>query len=163
MTEVDEIYLVSLLRQRRQNLMLLDGHVWDSSEPAVRQDISECLASFVFLWDPDICPKLPTIIDTHGRLEGPQVGPVIQFQRSLVRDNYLLSGRLAASWRNTEEELLMKDAWWALGKSCAVKVTVKGSSKVASMYKSGKDSSARAKAGEFGLRARSVKVFFSPI
>lgn len=101
----DEQAFTQSLRAIRRKVVFLDGNVWSASEPLVASSIEDCGSRLVYLWDQELVFPLPTITRGDGRLEGPISGVVVQLVRSLVREDVLLSGRVAAGTGGVENAL----------------------------------------------------------
>lgn len=91
----DEAVLSEELRCLRSAILFIDDNVWAGTEPVVQVTIERCASRFVYLWDRDLVPTLPTLRRRDGKYEGPVAGVVIQFIRSQCQDDRLLSGRVA--------------------------------------------------------------------
>ena len=163
MTAVDEQAFSDLMRARRPRLCVLDDNAWPGSEPVVRGDIPSCKAHNVYLWDPAAFPHLPTVIDSHGRLQGPQVGPVVQVLRSrYAAPDLLLAGRVAAGWNDGDgaAAAFAKDVWAVLRKACARRLFSAATNENAGMFKAGDDAALRSRAQALRLRAHSSEIYF---
>jgi hypothetical protein len=163
MTAADERALFDLLRARRPRLCVIDDNVWSGSQPVVCADIVSCQAKWVHLWDPAAFPHLPTFVDSHGRLEGPQVGPVVRVERCVYESpDLLLAGTVTAGWHEGDETAaaFAKDVWAVLRKVCAQKLLEVTSKENASMYRAGDDAAHCSRTQALRLRARSSQVFF---
>ena len=162
MTPADEDAFCEVLRAKRPKLRILDDNVWPGSTPVMRVSVSACETRFAYVWDPEICPDILTSIDSHGRLCG-GVRPLLQFERSWIRDGVLLAGRLAAGFETASEEAFVRDAFAALRRTCQDRVAATGATTPASMFTAGRDAAARAREGEFVLGSRSTGAHFVPM
>jgi hypothetical protein len=112
----DEAALSRELVAAFPHLAFVDDNIWESPDPPVRVSISQCRANFVFLWNRAVVPVLPSRSRADGRVDGPTVGPVVQFVRSRVTGDLLLSGSLAASSSDPEMLGFVADLWRVLGR-----------------------------------------------
>lgn len=115
MTEADEDAFTRELASLRPDLLLIDGQVWPSAEPPLISSIS--LATHeVYLWSPSVAARLPTRPRPGGLVQGPQSGPVIQFERSFFVGDELRSGGLAVGYEDDDASTreFVDDAWKAL-------------------------------------------------
>lgn len=104
MTPNDESSYSAALRKLEADIVFLDGNVWDAEAPVVFESIERCTQGIAYLWNRRLFPSLPTISRSDGRREGPISGVVIQFVRSRVSGDLLLSGRIAAGYDDSNEE-----------------------------------------------------------
>ena len=108
------------LRKVRKGIAFVDGSVWAGPEPERAQSIQECRSRLVYLWDRDLISPLPTVRRSDGRLEGPISGVVVQFERSQLRGELLLSGSAAAGTGGMDDALELEvrdfigDVWKVL-------------------------------------------------
>jgi hypothetical protein len=166
MTPTDERLFCDLLRAKRPRLRVLDGHVWQGSEPAVCVDIPSCRTNQAGLWDPEAFPHVPTIVDSHGQVVGPQTGPVVQVLRSVyAAPDLLLAGRVASGWHDGDDAAaaFAKDVWAVLQRVCARRLFEVASKENASMYKAGDDAAHRSRVQALRLRARSSEIYFCAV
>jgi len=93
----DEEDLVAAVRARFPEMVLIPSYFWPTHQPPVTTRLADC-EQMAFLWDPTICPTLPTHVRANGAIAGPMVGPVIQWLRcKRGRFNELQVGSLGAS------------------------------------------------------------------
>lgn len=114
LTSKDEEVLVSALKQRFQSVHIIDSVPWESSDrPAVREVIADC-GKLVSIWNSDVHPDLPSEVRSNGKIYGPQVGPVVQWTRSLENPaGVLQAGRWAASVSQADVSMgrFVKELW----------------------------------------------------
>ncbi|NUP46600.1 MAG: hypothetical protein HOW97_04710, partial [Catenulispora sp.] len=98
LTPNDEEDLLAAVRRRFPEIRVLQGNGWTADgAPPVRAGVAEC-GQVALLWDPEINPDLPVAVSTTGRVDGPQIGPVVQWIRSRgFETGSLDAGRWAAS------------------------------------------------------------------
>lgn len=101
------------LKSTYSNLLFVDGDSWDNSQPPAKKSLADCRSSIVYLWNPDICPSLPSKALPNGKVRGPTSGVVIQFCRSTNQNGYLLSGDLGIGYDKTDRAILdlVKAVW----------------------------------------------------
>lgn len=105
------------LRYVRPGIVFLDDNVWDGPNPTSVSSLDDCVSPFAYLWDTQLVPELPCLHRKDGKLEGPIAGLVIQVIRCRMRDNVLLSGRIAAGTVNDASSLekqmriFISDVW----------------------------------------------------
>jgi hypothetical protein len=120
----DETLLTNKLKKYLANIRFIDGDVWESSAPPLRDSIGDCTSRIIFLWDPDAWPKLPSSPRIDGTYSGPTSGVVIQFARCARRDRFLLSGDLGIGYDRNEAKMVqfVRRAWRALSSlnSCSL-------------------------------------------
>jgi hypothetical protein len=92
----DERDVSLALKALRPKLTILDDNVWGGMAPVLAESIDACRSRFVYLWDQSVVSPLPTMKRKDGRLEGPVAGVVVQYVRSQLQGDVLLSGRIAA-------------------------------------------------------------------
>jgi hypothetical protein len=97
MTSQDERLFSEILKSRFSGMVILDGKVWETPEPAVAGSIDQCDSSSrqAYLWNKELFPEIPVGPRPGGKFEGPANGPVLQFLRSIPEGNVLRSGRIA--------------------------------------------------------------------
>lgn len=93
----DEHALDTEIRIRWPKCMYLDDSVW-TSPPVPKQSISDCLSQYVYFWPFGLDRNIPTIIDSHGRIIGPQSGVVVQYIRMRPCGNILESGTVSIGY-----------------------------------------------------------------
>lgn len=92
----DEIEFSSLLKKKFPEIIFLDDNVW-KSQPITRETIAACLTPRCYIFNQPL-ELLPTILRRDGQVEGPIVGPVIQFLRCKIDGTTIFSGSVAASF-----------------------------------------------------------------
>jgi hypothetical protein len=99
LTPVDEQRIADRIRADFPEAVFLDQRGWvDPDEPPVQASIVEC-SSTAAIWDRSIWPVLTGTRHPNGTVDGPSIGPVVQWLRSLERTPGVLSpGRWAASF-----------------------------------------------------------------
>jgi hypothetical protein len=99
LTPADEQRIAERIRADFPEVVFLDQRGWvDPGEPPVRGSIVEC-SSTAAIWDRSIWPTLAGARYPNGTVDGPSIGPVVQWLRSLERTPGVLSpGRWAASF-----------------------------------------------------------------
>ncbi|AGZ39031.1 hypothetical protein [Actinoplanes friuliensis] len=102
LTPVDEQRIADRIRADFPDAVFLDQRGWvDPDVPPVRDSILEC-SSTAAIWDRSIFPALSGVRYPNGSIDGPTIGPVVQWLRSLERTPGVLSpGRWAASFSDT--------------------------------------------------------------
>jgi hypothetical protein len=102
LTPADERRIADRIRAEFPEAVFLDQRGWvDPAEPPVRASIVEC-SSTAAIWDRSIWPALAGARYPNGTVDGPSIGPVVQWLRSLERTPGVLSaGRWAASFSDT--------------------------------------------------------------
>lgn len=97
---------------------LIDGARWRTLDPPIRDSIAECEQGEVFIWNRELSPTLPIVHSPGGGIEGPKSGPVIQYNRCVMEDDELLSGRIAAGFLSTDtDRAAYIDPVWKLVKA----------------------------------------------
>jgi len=88
------------------SVVFIDDIFWEAPDkPPVRSRISECARWHVQIWNRELFPELPTGTRDEGRIiEGPTVGPVIQWVRSQLKDGLLTTGWLGVSGFKEERQ-----------------------------------------------------------
>lgn len=113
MDEEDEKQFSLYLCKKYDNILFLDGRVWDN-EPVIVKRINDCKESYCYIWNKNIFSDIPILKRKDGRIQGPASGVVIQYARScLDNEGYLLSGRTAVGYdtSDNEYEKFIKDVW----------------------------------------------------
>jgi hypothetical protein len=115
----DESLIEDALRKLHPRLCFIDQRAWESVDtPPVRASIQDC-GSVAAIWNPAVAPELRGHARANGVIDGPQVGPVIQWLRNRTGDGRLEAGSWAASVdpeQNPAMEAFAKDAWKVLRK-----------------------------------------------
>jgi hypothetical protein len=108
-TEKDEDTLTANLLRVCPSIRFINGNIWPTPTPLTVPKISDCNSGFAILWDPNIIPILPFFARSDGRFAGPQTSCVVEIQRSMMRENLLLAGRIAQNikYNNAEVENLL--------------------------------------------------------
>lgn len=113
----DEEELLRTARARFPSVRVLDSVPWASPEnPPIRGSLREC-SGLVTVWNPELHPVLPSRARSNGTIHGPQIGPVIQWIRSVESPpGVLQAGRWAASVNNSDKPMIafIKDIWKVL-------------------------------------------------
>jgi hypothetical protein len=86
--------------------VFVDGSRWDTPVPVLASSIATCTSPFVALWDQGIVASLPFYARKDGKFEGPMTGCVVEINRSTMRDNLMLSGRIAQSIGGPDVQLV---------------------------------------------------------
>ncbi|MFI5932015.1 hypothetical protein [Actinoplanes sp. NPDC051494] len=99
LTPVDEQRIADRIRAEFPEAVFLDQRGWsEPAEPPVRASIVDC-SSTAAIWDRSVWPELTGVRHPNGTVDGPTIGPVVQWLRSLERTPGRLStGRWAASF-----------------------------------------------------------------
>lgn len=79
----------------------IDHPYWPTQTPPSRASIPDCESKFVYIWNRQLFPKLPSLPRKDGTFHGPQSGMVIQLIRSIITEDELLSGVLGAGFDKT--------------------------------------------------------------
>lgn len=121
MTPRDEETFSAALAEARPLATFVDDSSWPTRTPPVKGSIHLCESRHVYLWDRGVVPELPTVPGFDGRVAGPSSGPVIQFSRSILKEDLLLSGRVAAGIYHhnplfAEMNAFIKTVWRVLKK-----------------------------------------------
>jgi hypothetical protein len=95
------------LLARLPNIAFIDDDVWPSECPPTCSAIQLCESNFVFLWSRDAVPEIRGQRREDGMFKGPGPEWVVQFIRSIMRDGYLCSWRLA--WESDEDDPTFKE------------------------------------------------------
>lgn len=110
----DEMLIEDALRKAHPRVCFIDQSAWEAVEvPPVRLSILDC-SDNATIWNPEVAPEVRGFKRPNGRVDGPQVGPVIQWLRSRLRDGRLQAGSWAASVdpeRDPQMEAFAKNAW----------------------------------------------------
>lgn len=106
LNDEDENKLSEMIKTEFKDSVFVDGSTWDSALPNIKGSLLECDERIVYIWDRSIISELPCVQLADGRYRGPQVGPVIQMIRSIVKKEFFLcSGSLAHSTMSGMERL----------------------------------------------------------
>src|SRR5260370_12214558 len=113
MKEYDEDEFSASLLQRSPRIRFVDDNIWPQPLPKFARRISECQSRYVFIWDPIVVAELPTIRRPEGSYQGPQSGVVIEFSRSSINGDEMLSGRIAVGFdeHNTHMNDFVSTVW----------------------------------------------------
>lgn len=138
MTIEDERAISDAIRALVPQAAFVDGALWPTADPPLRNTIADCRESQGFVWNRAIYPTLPSA-PRNGAFDGPRAGPVIEFTRSRVIsadaaerryfDSAMVSGRIA--WGGSNEYPgfeLMRDfvsqVWKAIRRMSPTKLAV---------------------------------------
>ncbi|GAA2753358.1 hypothetical protein [Kitasatospora cinereorecta] len=114
LTADDEELLISAIKSRFQSMRIIDSIPWERCDlPSTRESIADC-GKLVSIWNSDAHPVLPSEIRTNGKIYGPQVGPVVQWVRSIEGSPGVLQvGRWAASVEKADAAMkgFVKELW----------------------------------------------------
>jgi hypothetical protein len=117
-------------RNAYPRVCFIDQSAWESIEvPPVRTSIQDCGGNAA-IWNPEVAPTVRGAERPNGRVDGPQVGPVIQWLRSQCRDGRLQAGSWAASVDpvlDPRMEAFARDAWKILQRLTSNKLISGGS------------------------------------
>lgn len=115
----DESLIEDALRKLYPRVCFIDQRGWESVDiPPVRVSIQDCGADAA-IWNPAVAPDVRGLARANGVIDGPQVGPVIQWLRSHTADGRLEAGSWAASVdpdQNPAMAAYVRDAWNVLRK-----------------------------------------------
>jgi hypothetical protein len=126
----DEALIEDALRETYPQVCFIDQNAWENVEvPPVRRSIRDCGWNAA-IWNPGVAPVVRGTERPNGVVDGPQVGPVIQWLRNRRRDERLEAGSWAASvdsGRDPEMEDFAKGAWRILQKHTSNRLVSGGS------------------------------------
>ena len=125
MTVSDEEEFSASLLQRSLRIRFVDDNIWPQPAPRVARSISECQSRYVFIWDPMVVAELPIIRRLDGNYQGPQSGAVIEFSRSSINGDEMLSGRIAVGFdeANTHMKEFVSTVWEVFIRSTETNLT----------------------------------------
>jgi hypothetical protein len=110
----DEISIENALRKVYPRVCYVDQAAWQRvDDPPIRLSIQDCGPNAA-IWNQEVTREIRGTMRSNGRIDGPQVGPVIQWLRSERRDGRLEAGSWAASVdpkSNPAMEAFAKGAW----------------------------------------------------
>src|SRR5690242_10138444 len=126
----DEKRIEIAVKRIYPNVRFIDQLQWlDPAVPPARDSILEC-SEVAVIWNPDIVRELRGSKRVNGRIDGPQVGPVIQWLRSRLAQGRLEAGSWAASNDpKVEAEMVafVKEVWKVMHRETSNKLTSGGS------------------------------------
>lgn len=99
----DEADLSIRLTNSFPGIRFLNDNVWKDA-PDCQDAIENCSTGRVYLYN-GMLEKLPTFRRKNGDLEGPTAGCVIQILRSREKEGVLLSGRIAISFDDDDDQM----------------------------------------------------------
>lgn len=105
MTPVDEDVFASKLQEADSDIAFIDDQRWANPEPPLVPTISAANLRLVYIWNRAIAPQLRGLERPDGMYQGPAAGPVIQFERSTMKDGELRSGSVSAGYDTADEPL----------------------------------------------------------
>lgn len=171
MDEEDEKQFSLCLYKEYENIMFLDGRVWDD-EPVIVKQINDCKANYCYIWNKNIFSDISILKRKDGRVEGPASGVVIQYARSkLDNRGFLLSGRIAVGYDTSDHEYekFIKDVWKIIKKIARIGVFHYPEfgeidrSKIIKTHAVGESVICKLKNGNIkGLRHMSTQVYYWP-
>lgn len=101
----DESAFSSEIRNSFPDTVFIDDLEWASKDPPGKLSIADCKSKFVYIWDRNIYPTLPSAPLPNGKYRGPQSGLVIQFIRSQLKEsNILVSGTISIAVTGDTQE-----------------------------------------------------------
>ncbi|REJ64953.1 MAG: hypothetical protein DWQ31_19835 [Planctomycetota bacterium] len=103
LTPDDEVELSAILKEEVPGIQFLNGNLWQEY-PDCRDGIEYCETGIVYLYFGSL-EQLPTMRRKDGRVEGPTAGCVIQVLRPIVKDEVLLSGRVAVGIDDDDDHM----------------------------------------------------------
>jgi hypothetical protein len=123
----DEERLAGAIQESYPGTVFVDERRWESADvPPAYRSVRDC-GTDVAIWNPALAPVLPTSRRANGIIDGPQVGPVVQWIRShLDRHGRLQSGRWAASTSDPDMIAFAKAIWKLLNAQTTNKLRVAG-------------------------------------
>jgi hypothetical protein len=101
-TPEDEHDFSRQIRNVFPGVVFIDNVYWPTEIPPSRVSIPECESKFVYIWNRQIFPNILGMTRTHGGFYDPQSGIVIQFIRSQIKGNELLSGTMGVGFDKTD-------------------------------------------------------------
>lgn len=124
LTVNDEYDLSQQVRAVFPYVAFIDDMYWPTSTPPSRASITDCESKFVYIWNRQLFPKLPSIPRKHGGFHGPQSGMVIQVIRSQIKGNELLSGSVGVGFdkKDVAMKIFTEGVWKVLRKLTPKKV-----------------------------------------
>ena len=123
-TKKDEENFSKEIRAVFPYVAFIDDMYWPTRAPPSRASISDCESKFVYIWNRQLFPKLPSMPRKHGGFHGPQSGMVIQLIRPIPRDNELLSGVMGVGFDKTDVAMktFVEGVWKILKKLTPEKI-----------------------------------------
>lgn len=124
LTADDEFNFSKEIRSVFPYVAFMDDMYWPTQTPPSRALITDCESKFVYIWNRQLFPKLPSLPRKHGGFHGPQSGMVIQLIRSQLKGNELLSGSLGVGFDDNRSEMksFSEGVWKILRKLTPKKV-----------------------------------------
>jgi hypothetical protein len=162
LTVEDEELFLAAVRARVADVAVIDGSRWPTASPPLVDRMSEARDSIVYLWSPSASRHLP-IIERAGMFDGPNAGPVIQWERSreCVEDGTLRSGSLSAGYNRANKELdNFADHVWGAFKSVTTGGVKTLTGREERSARVGPHAKERALVDQRYLRHASVEVFY---
>jgi hypothetical protein len=100
----DEIEIATEVVKRIPEVKLVDEWRWeDPAQPPVRESPADS-GGAIGLWHSGIAPTLTGTRRSNGTVDGPLLGPVVQWLRCRQSDGRLNSGRWAAAYDPTDKQ-----------------------------------------------------------
>ncbi|MGW0433767.1 hypothetical protein ACWDV4_14665 [Micromonospora sp. NPDC003197] len=104
LTQEDEVNLTDEIRKQLPEVRLVDEWRWvDPTWPPVRESPADC-GGAIGIWNTVIAPELTGVVRANGKVDGPNVGPVVQWLRCRLVDGRLNAGRWAAAYDSADKE-----------------------------------------------------------
>lgn len=124
MTPDDEENFSRQVRAAFPYVAFIDDMYWPTPTPPSRASITDCESKFVYIWDRQLFPKLPSMPRKHGGFHGPQSGMVIQLIRSQIKGDELLSGTMSVGFDETNVAMkaFVEGVWKIIRKITSKKV-----------------------------------------
>lgn len=97
----DEQQLVDRIRAQYGEVAVVDGVVWPSPEPSLKETTRECDDSIILLWRRGFPNSLPSI-PHHSGFQGPQTKVVVRIIRSRMQGGELRSGQIDVSYDTSD-------------------------------------------------------------
>jgi hypothetical protein len=100
----DEATIALEVKRALPEVRLVDEWRWeDRMRPPVREYPAECDGE-IGLWNSRIEPDLIGVPRANGKIDGPVIGPVVQWTRCRITDGRLNAGRWAAVYDSEDKE-----------------------------------------------------------
>lgn len=124
LTKDDEENFSKEIRAVFPYVAFIDHMRWPTTTPPSRASITDCESKFVYIWNRQLFPTILGKPREHGGFYGPQSGIVIQFIRSQIKSNELLSGTMGVGFDKTDVAMksFVEDVWKILKKLTPKKV-----------------------------------------
>ncbi len=112
-TRDDEQVFSEKIRTIYPDVAFIDDVYWPSQTPPAKASIADCDSRFVLIWNRKMFPILPSLPRKDGTFHGPQSGMVLQWIRSTVTGEELLSGSLGAGFDPSDLRMktFVEDIW----------------------------------------------------